>query len=105
MQDLFVGPFTIIRLICKNEVEVRLTEEFSRKHTGYPRSLVKPYHQTKEDIFPSRNKHHTPQDIVQVKDSPGPVKRIMKARKLRLNGKNYREHLVIFKNKKADKNK
>ncbi|MBW0476051.1 hypothetical protein O181_015766 [Austropuccinia psidii MF-1] len=32
LRDSFVGPFTIIKLIGKNAVEVRLTEEFSRKH-------------------------------------------------------------------------
>ncbi|MBW0537518.1 hypothetical protein O181_077233 [Austropuccinia psidii MF-1] len=33
MRDSFVGPFTIIKLIGKNAVEVRLTEEFCRKHS------------------------------------------------------------------------
>ncbi|MBW0537257.1 hypothetical protein O181_076972 [Austropuccinia psidii MF-1] len=32
MGDSFVGPFTIIKLIGKNEVEVKLTEKSSRKH-------------------------------------------------------------------------
>ncbi|MBW0515227.1 hypothetical protein O181_054942, partial [Austropuccinia psidii MF-1] len=36
MTDSFVGPFTIIRLIGKNAVEVKLTEEFSRKHPVFP---------------------------------------------------------------------
>ncbi|MBW0496477.1 hypothetical protein O181_036192 [Austropuccinia psidii MF-1] len=36
MRDPFVGKFTIIRLIGKNSVEVRLSEEFSRKHTVFP---------------------------------------------------------------------
>ncbi|MBW0543238.1 hypothetical protein O181_082953 [Austropuccinia psidii MF-1] len=46
----------------KNVVEVRLTEEFSRKHPVFPVSLVKPYHQAGENTFPSRNKSQTPQD-------------------------------------------
>ncbi|MBW0486098.1 hypothetical protein O181_025813 [Austropuccinia psidii MF-1] len=29
IKDSFVGPFTVIKLIGKNAVEVRLTEEFS----------------------------------------------------------------------------
>ncbi|MBW0484636.1 hypothetical protein O181_024351 [Austropuccinia psidii MF-1] len=49
MRDSFVGPFTIIKLIGKNAVEVKLTEEFSRKHPVFPVSLVKPYFQTKEN--------------------------------------------------------
>ncbi|MBW0573596.1 hypothetical protein O181_113311 [Austropuccinia psidii MF-1] len=56
MRDLFVGPFTIIKLIGKNEVEVRLTKEFSRKHPVIPVSLVKPQFQTGDDMIPSRNK-------------------------------------------------
>ncbi|MBW0550402.1 hypothetical protein O181_090117 [Austropuccinia psidii MF-1] len=55
MRDSFVGPFTIIRLIGKNAVEVKLTEEFSRKHTVFPVSLVKPYFQTEEDKFLTRD--------------------------------------------------
>ncbi|MBW0474179.1 hypothetical protein O181_013894 [Austropuccinia psidii MF-1] len=62
MRDSFVGPFTIIELIGKNAVEVKLTEDFSRKHPVFPGSLVKPYFQTKEDKFPSRKKNPTPPD-------------------------------------------
>ncbi|MBW0501557.1 hypothetical protein O181_041272 [Austropuccinia psidii MF-1] len=60
MRDSFVGPFTIIKLIGKNAMEVKLTEEFSRKHPVFPVSLVKPYFQTEEDKFPSRKKNPTP---------------------------------------------
>ncbi|MBW0534926.1 hypothetical protein O181_074641 [Austropuccinia psidii MF-1] len=49
MRDSFVGPFTIIKLIGKNAVEVKLTEEFSGKHPVFPVSLVKPYFQTEEE--------------------------------------------------------
>ncbi|MBW0584462.1 hypothetical protein O181_124177 [Austropuccinia psidii MF-1] len=60
MRDSFVGPFTIIKLIGKNAVEVKLTEQFSRKHTVFPVSLVKPYFQKEEDKFPpgGRTPHH-----------------------------------------------
>ncbi|MBW0544197.1 hypothetical protein O181_083912 [Austropuccinia psidii MF-1] len=66
MRDSFVGPFTIIKLIGKNEVEVKLTEEYSRKHPVFPVSLVKPYFQTEEDKFPSRKKNPKPPEIVEV---------------------------------------
>ncbi|MBW0505377.1 hypothetical protein O181_045092 [Austropuccinia psidii MF-1] len=56
-----------------------------------------------EDEFPSRNKTYTAQDIVEVEDSPGPVKKIIKASKIRLNGKDRRQYLVRFKNQTADK--
>ncbi|MBW0576597.1 hypothetical protein O181_116312 [Austropuccinia psidii MF-1] len=60
---------------------------------------------TEEDKFPSRKKNPTPPEIVEVEDYPGPVKRIIKVRKIRLNGKNQRQYLVRFKNQTADKNK
>ncbi|MBW0524793.1 hypothetical protein O181_064508 [Austropuccinia psidii MF-1] len=52
MRDSFVGPFTIIRFIVKNGVEVKITEELSRKHPVFPVSLAKPYFLTEEDRFP-----------------------------------------------------
>ncbi|MBW0519589.1 hypothetical protein O181_059304 [Austropuccinia psidii MF-1] len=51
-RNLFLGPFTIIKLIGKNAVEVKLTEEFSSKLLVFPMILVKPYFQTEEDKFP-----------------------------------------------------
>ncbi|MBW0482610.1 hypothetical protein O181_022325 [Austropuccinia psidii MF-1] len=105
MRVLFVRSFTIIKLIVKNEVEVRLKEEFSRKNPVFPVSLVKPYFQTEEDTFPSRRKNPTPPAIVEVEDSPGSVKKIIKARKIRLNGKDQRQYLVRFKDQTADKDK
>ncbi|MBW0465348.1 hypothetical protein O181_005063 [Austropuccinia psidii MF-1] len=86
----------------ENIVELRLTEEFSRKHPVFPVSLVNPYFQTGEDRFPSRNKTYTPQDIVEVEDSHGPVKKSIKATKIRLNSKDQRQYLVIFKDQTAD---
>ncbi|MBW0493648.1 hypothetical protein O181_033363 [Austropuccinia psidii MF-1] len=81
MRDPSVVPFTIINLIGKNAVE------------------------TKEDNSPSRKKNPTPPEIVEVEDSPGPVKKIIKARKIRLNGKDQRQYLVRFKNQTADTDK
>ncbi|MBW0510460.1 hypothetical protein O181_050175 [Austropuccinia psidii MF-1] len=105
MRDLFLGPFTSIKLIGKNEVEVKLTQEFSRKHPVFPVSFFKPYCQTEEDKFPSRKKSPTPQEIVEVEDSPGPVKKRIKARKISLNGKYQRQSLVRIKNQTSDTDK
>ncbi|MBW0569897.1 hypothetical protein O181_109612 [Austropuccinia psidii MF-1] len=95
---IFVGPFTIVRMVGKNAVEVKLTEEFSRKHPVFPVSLVKQYFQTEEGKFPSRKKNPTPPEIVEVEDSPGPVSKIIRSRKIRLNGKDQTQYLVRFKN-------
>ncbi|MBW0583933.1 hypothetical protein O181_123648 [Austropuccinia psidii MF-1] len=105
MRDSFVGPFTIIKLIGKNAVEVKLTEVFFRKHPVFPVSLVKPYFQKEEDKFPSRRRNLTPPEIVKVEDSLGPVSKIIRDRKIRLNGKDQRQYLVRFKNQTAYKDK
>ncbi|MBW0467831.1 hypothetical protein O181_007546 [Austropuccinia psidii MF-1] len=82
MRDSFLGPFTIINLIGKKAVEVKLTEEISRKNPIFPGSLVKPYFQTAEGTFPSRKKNPTPPEIVEVEDSPGPMKKIIRTETL-----------------------
>ncbi|MBW0535718.1 hypothetical protein O181_075433 [Austropuccinia psidii MF-1] len=105
MRDSFFRPFTIMRLIGKNAVEVKLTEEISMKHPIFPVSLVKPYFQTEEDKIPSRKKKPTPPKIVEVEDSLGLVRKIIKARKISLNGKDQTQYLVRFKNQTADKDK
>ncbi|MBW0478622.1 hypothetical protein O181_018337 [Austropuccinia psidii MF-1] len=84
---------------------VKLTEEFSKKHPVFPVSLVKPYFQTEEGKLPSGRKNPTPTEIVEVDDSPGPLKKIISARKIRLNGRDQRQYLVRFKNQTADKEK
>ncbi|MBW0484362.1 hypothetical protein O181_024077 [Austropuccinia psidii MF-1] len=63
----------------------------SRKHPVFPVSLLKPYFQTEEDKFPCRKKSTTPPEIVEEEDSPGPVKTIIKARKIRLDGRDQRQ--------------
>ncbi|MBW0550780.1 hypothetical protein O181_090495 [Austropuccinia psidii MF-1] len=75
------------------------------KHPVFPVSLVKPYFQTEEHRFPSRKKNPTPPEIVEVEAFPVPVKKIIKARKIRLNGKDQRQYLLRFKIQKADKDK
>ncbi|MBW0488346.1 hypothetical protein O181_028061 [Austropuccinia psidii MF-1] len=88
-----------------NAVEVIITEEFSRKHPVFPVSLVKPYFQIEEDWFPSRKKTTTPSGILEVEDSPEPVKEIIKARKIIPNDRDPRKYLVTFKNQTEDKDK
>ncbi|MBW0476075.1 hypothetical protein O181_015790 [Austropuccinia psidii MF-1] len=83
MRAPFVATLTIIKLIRKNSVEVKLTKEISRKHPIFPVNLVKPYFQTEEDKLPSRKKNPTSPGLVDVENSPGPVKKIIKARNIR----------------------
>ncbi|MBW0530857.1 hypothetical protein O181_070572 [Austropuccinia psidii MF-1] len=53
----------------------------------------------------SQKKNPTPPDIVEVEDSPGPVSKIIRARKIKVNGKDQRQYLVRFKHQTADKDK
>ncbi|MBW0507259.1 hypothetical protein O181_046974 [Austropuccinia psidii MF-1] len=80
MRASFLGPFTIIKPTGK----MQWREEYK---------------------FPSRKKNPAPPEIVEVEDSPGPVKKIIKARKIRLNGKDQRQYLVRFQNPTEDTNK
>ncbi|MBW0484835.1 hypothetical protein O181_024550 [Austropuccinia psidii MF-1] len=75
------------------------------EHPVFPVSSVKPYLQTEKDKSPFRKKNPTPPEIVEVKVSPRPVKKIIKARKIRLDGKDQRQYLVRFKNHTAEKDK
>ncbi|MBW0470923.1 hypothetical protein O181_010638 [Austropuccinia psidii MF-1] len=90
-------------VIVKNAVEVKITEDFSRKNPVFPVGLVKTYFQTEQVKFPSSKKNPTPTERVEVEDSPGPFKKIIKARKIRLNGKHQRQYLVRLKNQTADR--
>ncbi|MBW0558526.1 hypothetical protein O181_098241 [Austropuccinia psidii MF-1] len=87
------------------EADHVLTEEFPKKHPVCPVSLIKPYFQKGEDKFPSSEKTHTPQGIVEVEDTPVPVKKIIKARNIRLNGKYQRQYLARYKSHTADNDK
>ncbi|MBW0491816.1 hypothetical protein O181_031531 [Austropuccinia psidii MF-1] len=67
--------------------------------------LVKPCHQTEGDRLTSRIKSHTPQELVEVEDSPAPVKIMAQARMIILNVKDHRQYLVRFKSHTDDKDK
>ncbi|MBW0518311.1 hypothetical protein O181_058026 [Austropuccinia psidii MF-1] len=60
-------------------------------YLGQFKLIVKNAVETGECNFPSRNKTHTPQGIVEGEDSPVSVKNIIKARKFILNGKDQRQ--------------
>ncbi|MBW0482898.1 hypothetical protein O181_022613 [Austropuccinia psidii MF-1] len=54
---------------------------------------------------PSWKKSHTPQEIVNVEESLGSLKNIMKTRNIRINGKYHEQYLVRFKIQTTDKDK
>ncbi|MBW0481102.1 hypothetical protein O181_020817 [Austropuccinia psidii MF-1] len=101
MRDSFVRPFTIIRLIGKNAVEVRLTEEFYRKHPVFPVHQIKQYHKANDEAFTNRKQIVTNEKLVEEDNSRVPAKKIIEDRKIRINGKYNRQYLVKFKNQPA----
>ncbi|MBW0548677.1 hypothetical protein O181_088392 [Austropuccinia psidii MF-1] len=82
-----------------------LVSTLNFKNLKGPKKMRGSFFQTEEEKFSLRKKNTTPPEIVEVEDSPGPVKKIIKARKIRLNGKDQRQYLVRFKNQTADKEK
>ncbi|MBW0467050.1 hypothetical protein O181_006765 [Austropuccinia psidii MF-1] len=99
------SPLLPVDHLKKNILTIHPTAKDFHEMWKRALSLFKPYFQTEEDKFPSRKKNPTPPEIVEVEDSPGPVNKIIKARKIRLNGKDKRQYLVRFKNQTADKDK
>ncbi|MBW0562744.1 hypothetical protein O181_102459 [Austropuccinia psidii MF-1] len=81
----------------KEEDHVLDSQRNSPGNTQYSQCLVKPYFQTGGNKFPCRKKTTTPPDIVELEDFPGLVKKLIKARKIRLNGKDQRQYLATFK--------
>ncbi|MBW0530168.1 hypothetical protein O181_069883 [Austropuccinia psidii MF-1] len=106
MRDSLLGPFTIIKLTGKMQWRSNPLRNFLGNTQYYlPVSLVKPYFRAVKDKFPSWKKNPTQPEIVEVEEFPGSVKKIIKARKIRLNDKYQRQYLVRFKNQTADKEK
>ncbi|MBW0567028.1 hypothetical protein O181_106743 [Austropuccinia psidii MF-1] len=85
MRDPLVGPFAIIKLIGK----LQWRSDFQKNYLGNTQCC----------------QSHTPQDIMEVNNSPGLVKKSIKARKIRLNGKEHRQYFVRFQYQTADKDK
>ncbi|MBW0470590.1 hypothetical protein O181_010305 [Austropuccinia psidii MF-1] len=79
IRDSYLGPFTIIKLVVKDEVDVEVAEKFSIKHPVLLFSFIKPYNQTYEGKIPRRKEGSSPGKVVE-EDSPGEVKRILKYR-------------------------
>ncbi|MBW0507063.1 hypothetical protein O181_046778 [Austropuccinia psidii MF-1] len=104
-RDFKEGDQVLVSTLNFNNLKGPKKQETHLKHPVFLVSLVKPYFQTGEDKFPSSNKTCIPQDIVELEYSPGPVKKIIKARKIRLNGKDQRQYLVRFKNQTEDEDK
>ncbi|MBW0530081.1 hypothetical protein O181_069796 [Austropuccinia psidii MF-1] len=96
MRESSFEPFTIIKLVINNRVEVKLSMEFLMKHPVFPVILVKPYHQTEGDKFPKRKESPSLGKVVE-EDSPSPVKRRLGASKIKINGKDHIQYLVRFK--------
>ncbi|MBW0486337.1 hypothetical protein O181_026052 [Austropuccinia psidii MF-1] len=105
MRDLFVGPLIIISQIGRNSADVKFTKEFSTKYPVFPVSLIKLYHQTDYRKFHNSANIFTHEKLVEEKYSPGPVKKIIKAGNISINGKDNRQYLVRFKNQPEDKYK
>ncbi|MBW0564753.1 hypothetical protein O181_104468 [Austropuccinia psidii MF-1] len=93
----------ILRRFCSYGMEYKDHED--TPITGLP--FYQPFNWLiiQEEKFPSRRRNPTQPEIVEVEVSPGPVSKIIRDRKIRLNRKDQIQYLVRFKNQTADKDK
>ncbi|MBW0469975.1 hypothetical protein O181_009690 [Austropuccinia psidii MF-1] len=103
--DFKEGDQVLVSTLNFNDIKGPKKMRDSFEAPVFPVSLVKQYFQAEEDKFPSRRRNPTPPEIVEVEDSPGPVSKIIRARKIRLIGKDQRQYLFRFNNQTADKDK
>jgi hypothetical protein len=98
LHEPFVGPFTVLRHVGPNAIEVNLTKEFSRRHPVFPISLTKPHKNVTEDRFPNRSNNPAPIPDLIDGEEEWEIEKIVKHRLQ--NAKNKRgpkEYLVRWK--------
>jgi hypothetical protein len=64
LQEPYIGPFAIIRLIGPNAVELALTGSYIRRHPVFPVSLLKLYKAGDPELFPGRSQPPPPEPVV-----------------------------------------
>ncbi|MBW0547229.1 hypothetical protein O181_086944 [Austropuccinia psidii MF-1] len=94
----------ILRRFCAYGMEYKDHEGYTHDWVTLLPEVELAYN-TKEGKFPSKKKNPTPPEIVEVEDSPGPANIIIRARKMRLIGRDQRQYLGRFRNQTADKDK
>lgn len=103
LQDSFVGPFVIKKLIGKNALELILTEEFDRKHPVFPVSLIKKFKENEDSKFKSRTKQ-TEKPIVFEPEEDKEILKIIGQKRIRdINNKDKVLYLVRYKKNNSDK--
>ncbi|MBW0488516.1 hypothetical protein O181_028231 [Austropuccinia psidii MF-1] len=104
MRESYLRQLTIMELVGENAVEVKLTQELFKENQVFPVSLVKPYHQTDGDKFSKKKEFTSPGKLV-AENSPGTLNRVLRARRIKINGKYHRQYLVRLKSQEAEKDK
>ncbi|KNE87681.1 hypothetical protein PSTG_18928, partial [Puccinia striiformis f. sp. tritici PST-78] len=102
VRDQFVGPFAIRALHGKNTIEVVLTEEFGRKHPTFPVSLAKHYHEPDQSKFPNRIGALPIPPPVEPDQQPTAIHKVLKEKRVKVQGKDIKMYLVRYKNTGAD---
>jgi len=64
LHEPFVGPFTVLRHVGPNAVEVNLTKEFNRRHPVFPISLTKLHKSVSPEKFPNRTNNPPPTPLL-----------------------------------------
>jgi len=98
LHEPFVGPFTVLRHVGPNAIEVNLTKEFNRRHPVFPISLTKPHKSAEPDRFPKRTNNPPPVPDLIDGEEEYEIESIVKHRTIRTKGKKpTTEYLVRWK--------
>jgi hypothetical protein len=98
LHEASAGPFSVVRLIGDNAIEVALTGEYARKHPVFPVSLAKPYTAGDPARFPGRRQAPPPDPDFIDGEPEWEIEQILDEKRLRsANGTLERHYLVRWK--------
>ena len=100
LKDPFIGPFTVLRLVGPNALELDLHGAYARRHPVFPISLVKLYKYSDTVKFPQRASKDKP--LPEIEEETGIINKVIQQRIIGKGSKKERQFLVTFKGKSAD---
>lgn len=100
LKDPYIGPFTVVRLIGPNALELDLHGAYARRHPVFPVSLVKLYQESDVTKFPQRASKEKP--LPEIEEEDGVINKVIQQRIIGKGTKRERQFLVTFKGKSAD---
>jgi hypothetical protein len=98
LHEHFAGPFSVLRLVGPNSIEVVLTDKYARKHPVFPVSICKKYNDGDPERFPDRREQPPPTPEVVDNDLEWEIDRFIDERTIKKGkGRTVREYHVRWK--------